>query len=221
MDYKKDKLYKVGFILAAAAVVDLVLGLMFMGLGFDSAIIWFFAGCPVLVVGCWLMQVAKTRYLDYIEGSPTAFDRFMDKIYTVKEFFVRKGAVGSILFILLMASFICSAVSVFKTATAAYNYSGAMNSGYRFNLSESERYYELAAEALENNDERYAERCTLLAEKHLEDSESYYEAALRLKPERDRLVKIMYVVLGVNVGVLAAYIIAVSVHKRNAGDRAS
>lgn len=218
MDYNQDKWYNVARIVFIASVISAAIAMALMGFGIDFAILWFFVDCIPLALSSVVMANIKYKYQTYNVGDYTAKDRVSDFLEDFKNFFLRKGVVGSIVFVALMVSVVCSVLQLGKTVSVTYDYLGAKNAGYAFNLRESERYLKLAEEALVSGDERYAEHCTEMSKKCFEDSESYYKIAVRLKPKMDKQLEILWFALGVNAGVLAVYIITIAVHKRKTGE---
>ena len=218
MDYNQDKWYKAFRIVFIISLILVVATAVLMGFGADFAIVWFFVGCLILAVSCVAIAHIKYKYQIYSVGDYTARDRFTDFLEDFKNFFLRKGIVGSIVFVALMVSVVCSLLQSAKAISVTYDYLGAKNAGYAFNLRESERYLKLADEALVSGDERYAEHCTEMSKKCLEDSESYYKMAVSLKPKMDKQLEILWFALGVNAGVLVVYIITIAAHKRKTGE---
>ena len=214
MDYKQDKWYNVARIVFIASVISAAIAMALMGFGIDFAILWFFVDCIPLALSSVVMANIKYKYQTYNVGDYTAKDRVSDFLEDFKNFFLRKGVVGSIVFVVLMVSVVCSLLQSAKAISVTYDYLGAKNAGYAFNLRESERYLKLAEEALVSGDERYAEHCTEMSKKCFEDSESYYKIAVRLKPKMDKQLEILWFVLGVNAGILVVYITTVAVHKK-------
>ena len=214
MDYKQDKWYNVARIVFIASVISAAIAMALMGFGIDFAILWFFVACIPLALSSVVMANIKYKYQTYNVGDYTAKDRASDFFEDFKNFFLRKGVIGSVVFAVLMVSVIYSVLQLGKTVSVTYNYLGAKNAGYAFNLRESERYLKLAEEALVSGDERYAKHCTEMSKKCLEDSESYYKMAVSLKPKMDKQLEILWFVLGVNVGALVVYIITVAVYKK-------
>lgn len=62
MQYKNDIWYKAGIGLIIASAGLMAITFILMGFGVDGAIIWFFAACPFLVAGFWIIQSIRQKY---------------------------------------------------------------------------------------------------------------------------------------------------------------
>ena len=221
MYYKDSKWYKFVRIILIISVLLVASTALLMFFGFDGAIIWFFIGCVLLAISSMVIANMKYKSEVYVEGDYTAIDGIKDFFLGIKTFFTKRGIAGSSLFLLTLIVTICFAFQGVKTAGAVYEYLGTKNAGYYYNAREAERYSKLAEEALINGDEKYAERCRILAEKHFADSESSYKTMQKLKPIKDKNLKRLCAIAVAEVGVFIVYLIVLKCYKRKQGDRNS
>lgn len=92
MSYKKDVLFIIGKIIMLCAIAVMAVTFVLMGFGRDNVIVWFFGACPFLIIGMWIMQGVKRRYMesDALDGSPVPmfnsirirYSNFKDKVRT-------------------------------------------------------------------------------------------------------------------------------------------
>lgn len=219
MNYKDSKLYKFFRVICIISIVLVAVTAVMMAFGNDAAILWFFIGCILMAIGGAATAQIKYRYQVYTEGDYTLLDRVSDFILGIRDFFLKKGVVGTVAAVLLTVSVLGSFFCAVRAATAAYEYSGAKNAGYQYNLSEAERYRTLASTAKEDGDERYENYCNEMAEKHLKESESYYSVAEKMKPVKEERLKELYAALAVNTATALFYTGAVLYRKKRSGDK--
>ena len=218
MYYKDSKWYKIARIILIASVVLVSVSALLMFFGVDAAIIWFFGGCVLLALSSVVIANMKYKSQVYVEGDYTAVDGVKDFFLKLKTFFVKKGIIGSCLFLLTFCVTVCFVFQGLKTVTSVYEYLGAKNAGYAYNYREGERLGKLAEEAFLNGDEKYAERCFMLSEKHFAESESYYKSMQKLKPIKDKNVRTLGVVAIADASVFIVYLVLVRLRKRRQGD---
>ena len=233
MDYRKNNLYRVGLFVFGVGTADVAVTATLMALGRDSAILWFFLGCFVMIIGNSIMVLVKYKYQQRGEDESTFGEKVSWRVYDIKEFFTKKGVLGTVMFFALITSVVISAVFCVRAAKLAYSYSGSFNAGYEYNLQQYEKNINLAAQirdesvtlaaegkvAEANQKQREAERYELLANDHLYESGEYYKTALKLKPLRDAARVRMYVALGFNLLVLALYSAELIIRKNRRGKR--
>lgn len=233
MDYKHNKWYRLGKVVFLMSTALVTVTAILMALGQDAAILWFFIGCLIMIIGNSIMVSIKYRYQQMADDELTIGERFAGRVYDIKEYFVKKGILGSCLYFLLIASIVCSAVFGIRAASEAYNYSGTWNMGYKYNLSLYEKNSGLANTALGEAEsfeaegkiaeakrkQREAENYSELAKKNLKDSAESYKAAVRIKPQRDAKLGQFYIVLGINGVVLAAFVTELVLRKQSRGKK--
>lgn len=120
VQYKNDLWYKTGICLIAASATVMSVTFVLMGFGVDGAIIWFFAACPFLVAGFWMIQSIRRKYEKAeITGRKREpmFAFFLDiynKIYTaVSEKGAAKTVLTAVLSLGLAAVLVCGWLSIY------------------------------------------------------------------------------------------------------------
>ncbi len=247
MDYKNDVKYKIGRNIFIVAIIEVGITFIMMAFGQDVAIIPFFIGCAVAIIGNAVMVSVKYKYQSRREEELTFVEKVNGRWYDLKEFFKRKSVTGTVMLLALLVSIGFSAVYTYRGVSLAYEYSGAYNAGYKYNLSLYEKNTKLSKEATDRaeklyweaevlleqgkkadaakkerdaySEERDAARYESLAEKNLIDSKDYYKTAQKLKPQRDAALKVMYKVLAINVIIAALFVVEVIIRRKLRGKR--
>lgn len=227
MDFKKDIKYKIGRVIFIIATLAVAVSAVLMFFGVDLAMAPFFVGCFVMMIGNTIMVAVKYRYQQVAKDAPTFGDRVAWRWYDFKEFFKRKGFLGSVLYVLLIAAIVTTAVFGVRAASAAYDYAGTWNGGYKYNLklyeeqlaeaaaarAESEKFLEEGNIVDANLKERESKRYDTMAEKYLEDSTNNYNTALKLKPIKEKRLGAFFDVLTVSAVVVMAFIAEIILRK--------
>ncbi len=214
MGYKHDLSYRIGILLAAISVIDMVITFILMGLGSDSAIIWFMLGGVVLVISNFIIISAKRRYEQVEVSNVTRIEIAKENIINAKNRLFKRGVLGALIFILLVCCFVATAVMGIATLTTAYQRNGAINAGYHFNLREAERYEGLIEEELQKGNERLAEEFSKNRDKCISESEWYLQYYGELSQKLDAQLPYLVATASVNAVVLAVYIAFILAHKK-------
>lgn len=231
MDFKKDRKYKFGRFIFIIGTIDFSIMTLFMWLGKDVAIIPFFIGCFIMIIGNAVMVSVKFKCQQADEDAPSVGQKIAWRWYDFKEFFIKKGVLGSILFVALIAAILTTAVFGYRALSSAYEYSGYMNVGYRYNLrlyeeklgevevarAESAKAFEDGDFAVATRKEKEADRFEFQAETYLKESGENYKIAIKLRPVKEQRLETFKNVLAVTVWVPVLFVwelIARSVKKR-------
>ena len=131
MNFKEDRKYKFGRVVFIIGTLDVVVTALMMALGRDAAIAFFFIGCFVMMIGNAVMVSVKFKYQQANEDAPSVGQRIAWRWYDFKEFFKKKGALGSVLFVALLVSILVTSVFGYRALSTAYEYSGYLNGWYK------------------------------------------------------------------------------------------
>ncbi len=192
MKYRKDRWYIGGLVTTGIAVIIILVTMIMMYFGNDSAIIWCFAAMPVLATGILLSQSVKRRYeeADATNGEPLPmFWRIRFGYHNLKVLVITKGlwrvifAALTCLFLLLtlVLGFICGYCALSKNSvlnSPKYIKNIEMHEEYRALWSQArtdgdeEKAHEYFAVMEECNKENYNSR------KHITDCEATITALL-------------------------------------------
>ena len=216
MDYKKNIFYIIGSFIVALSVLDLVATFVMMGMGFDSAIVWFFIGSVTLVIGLFISQTAKRKceegYYDY--KRPSRFAIFKETLGNVFRIVFKRGVLGALSLLVLIVSIAATAVFGFRCAKTAFDRGGALNAGYANSISEAERYKILMEEQLKEGNQLRADNFKASMEKALLDSEEYLKVGEKLSSKLDKQLDCLYYGLAASVCSTALYISVAILYKR-------
>ena len=217
MDYKKNIFYIIGSAMTALSALDLVVTFAMMGMGFDSAIIWFFIGCVTLVIGILMAQSAKRKceegYYEFKRPSKLAI--LKEAFSAFFSFLFKRGFVGAVTLVLLVGSIVVTAIFGFKCAATSFKRGGALNAGYNHNISEAERYKILMEEELENGNQLRADNFKASMEKALLDSQEYLRVGEKLTVQLENQLVNLYYALAADAALVALYISVAVLNKRN------
>ena len=221
MDYKKNIFYIIGSAMTALSALDLVVTFAMMGMGFDSAIIWFFIGCVTLVIGILMAQSAKRKceegYYEFKRPSKLAI--LKEAFSAFFSFLFKRGFVGAVTLVLLVGSIVVTAIFGFKCAATSFKCGGALNAGYNYSISEAKRYKILMEEELENGNQLRADNFKASMEKALLDSQEYLKVGEKLTVQLDNQLVNLYYALAADAALVALYIAVAVLNKRNQTER--
>lgn len=217
MEYKRNIWYRIGLILTVVSASVMIVTFVMMGMGFDGSIIWFFAACPVLVIGLLTAQSIKRKYefACDTDGYPSRLTLMKEGFFRVGHSLSRRGAVGAALLISVVLFTAVSVVFLGMSAHTAFERGGALNAGYNYHKREYSRYSELKDEALERGNTVMAEEYSLNMEKELSESEECLKAAEKLTVKLSGRLKLSVIAVSVDIFFLTLYIVFVIHYNHN------
>lgn len=206
MEYKNKKSYRFGKLLVCIALALMIVTFALMGFGKDDAIIWFFFGCFIFVIGSFIMTSVKIKYESTCDGEPPFATRVKFYILDTIKVFLKRGKIRAGLLIVLAVITVFSSVEIVKTFNVFYDRGGAYNIGYKQNLKKALEFDNLALEAQKSGDDTYANYCLTMAEKYRDDSGAYLEVSEQLTEKLQIQKKQTVKAIAVNIVFSAIYI---------------
>lgn len=221
MNFKEDRKYKIGRTIFATATTIVAISAALMFFGVDIAIVPFFLGCFVMIGGNSIMVSVKYKYQQASEDAPSIGQRIAWRFEDFKEFFKKKGVLGSALFVTLLIAIGVTSVFGYRAWSTAYDYNGNLNGGYKYNLklheeslnnaaiarAESEEAFQKGDFAVASRKDKEADRLEFQAETYLIESGEYYKTAVKLKPIKEQRMKTFKKVLAVTVWVPVLFVL--------------
>lgn len=170
MNYKDDIRYKIGAIILAISLVDLIISFAFMGFGNNAAIIWFYCGLPIFAIGWFMIVSVKLNYErsdKYGVGPFPPFYRIRQLISAAK----KAGVLQSVCTLLVSLISAVLVVLLIICAYYGYNRSAIMHlPQYVKNETGYNEYYELWRRARQNGDEEKAKGYFTVMEQYHNDN---------------------------------------------------